>query len=153
MYTTEQILLIKPEHFFDPVHAHIYQVTSARINQNSIASPVTLTTFLKDHPGLNELGGANYLAKLAASAVAGFAVQDYAQLIYDLAIRRQLILLGKDISERAQKMKIDQEPREQIIEAEQALYNLGKLGKQITALNPFKSGNRGCLHRQRRITT
>ena len=128
--------LISSEHFFDPVHANIYEVASGRIKKNSIASPVTLTTFLKDDPGLNELGGANYLAKLAASAVAGFAVQDYAQLIYDLAIRRQLILLGKDISERAQKMEIDQEPREQIVDAEQALYQLGEAGKTD---NGFKS--------------
>ena len=85
-YSIEQTL-ITSEHFFDPVHANIYEVASGRI-KNSIASPVTLTTFLKDDPGLNELGGASYLAKLAASAVAGFAVQDYAQLIYDLAIRR-----------------------------------------------------------------
>ena len=98
---------------------------------------MTLTTFLKDDPGLNELGGASYLAKLAASAVAGFAVQDYAQLIYDLAIRRQLILLGKDISERAQKMEIDQEPREQIVDAEQALYQLGEAGRQTVDLNRF----------------
>ena len=68
--------LISSEHFFDPVHANIYEEASGRIKKNSIASPVTLTTFLKDDPGLNELGGANYLAKLAASAVARFAVQD-----------------------------------------------------------------------------
>ena len=96
-----------------------------------------MTTFLKDHPGLNELGGANYLAKLAASAVAGFAVQDYAQLIYDLAIRRQLILLGKDISERL-KMEIDQEPRDHIVVAELALYNW-EAGKRTMALSPLKA--------------
>ena len=129
--------LINADHFFDPVHAHIYEVASGRIKKNSIASPVTLTTFLKDDPGLNELGGANYLAKLAASAVAGFAVQDYAQLIYDLAIRRQLILLGKDIAERAQKMEIDQEPREQIVDAEQALYQLGEAGKTDSGFKSF----------------
>ena len=129
--------LITSEHFFDPVHANIYEVASGRIKKNSIASPVTLTTFLKDDPGLNELGGASYLAKLAASAVAGFAVRDYAQLIYDLAIRRQLILLGKDISERAQKMDIDQEPREQIVDAEQALYQLGEAGKTDSGFKSF----------------
>ena len=129
--------LITSEHFFDPVHANIYEVASGRIKKNSIASPVTLTTFLKDDPGLNELGGASYLAKLAASAVAGFAVRDYAQLIYDLAIRRQLILLGKDISERAQKMEIDQEPREQIVDAEQALYQLGEAGKTDSGFKSF----------------
>ena len=91
---------------------------------------------MKDDPGLNELGGASYLAKLAASAVAGFAVQNYAQLIYDLAIRRQLILLGK-ISVSELKMEIDQEPREHWMQSKHSI-NWEKL-EQTVDLNRFKA--------------
>ena len=105
--------IIKPEHFFDPVHARIFEVAAARIAKNNLASPVTLNTFLQDDEGLTELGGAAYLARLAASAIAGFAVRDYAQMIYDLAIRRELIQLGQDISSRATKADIEQEPKDQ----------------------------------------
>ena len=129
--------IIKPEHFFDPVHARIFQVAAARIAKNNLASPVTLNTFLQDDEGLTELGGAAYLARLAASAIAGFAVRDYAQMIYDLAIRRELIQLGQDISSRATKADIEQEPKDQIIEAEQALYKLGEDGQSDSGFQSF----------------
>jgi len=97
--------IIRSEHFYEPVHARIYDVAAARIAKNNLASPVTLSTFLQEDEGLKELGGAAYLARLAGSAIAGFAVRDYAQLIYDLAVRRELIRLGQDIATRAQKWK------------------------------------------------
>ena len=47
----------------------------------------------------------------------------YKRQIYDLAVRRELIALGRDISAKAAKVEIHSEPKEQIIEAEQRLYN------------------------------
>ena len=47
------------------------------------------------------------------------------------------LFFGKDISERAQKMEIDQEPREQIVDAEQALYQLGEAGKTDSGFKSF----------------
>ncbi len=129
--------IIKPEHFYEPVHARIYEVAAARIAKNNLASPVTLSTFLQEDEGLKELGGGTYLARLAGAAIAGFAVRDYAQMIYDLAIRRQLILLGEDISERARHVDIQTEPKEQIILAEQSLYKLGEEGNADSGFQSF----------------
>ena len=129
--------IVTPEHFYDPVHARIFELASARIAKNNLASPVTLATFLQDDEGLKELGGAAYLARLAASAVAGFAARDYAQMIYDLAIRRNLIQLGQDISARATTMDESQEPAEQIVVAEQALYKLGEEGQGESGFQSF----------------
>ena len=129
--------VITEEHFYDPVHAKIYEVSKARIAKNLQATPVTLKAFLEDHPGLQELGGPSYLAKLAGSAIASFAAGDYAQIIYDLAIRRELMALGKDISAKAADVDIESEPREQIVQAEQALYKLGEAGKSDTGFQSF----------------
>jgi replicative DNA helicase len=120
--------LVRAEHFFDPVHARIFEIAAARIQKNTLASPVTLKAFLEDDPGLRELGGPSYLARLAGAAISAFAARDYAQMIYDLAVRRELIALGRDISARAAKVDVESEPREQIIEAEQRLYKLGEQG-------------------------
>ena len=120
--------LIRSEHFFDPVHARIFEIASARIQKNALASPVTLKAFMEDDSGLKELGGASYLVRLAGSAISAFAARDYAQMIYDLAVRRELIQLGRDISDKAAKVEVDSEPREQITEAEQRLYKLGEQG-------------------------
>ena len=120
--------LVKPEHFFDPVHQRIFERAAARIQKNALASPVTLKPFFEDDDGLKELGGPAYLVRLAGAAISSYAARDYAQMIYDLAVRRELIALGRDISAKAAKVEIHSEPKEQIIEAEQRLYKLGEQG-------------------------
>ncbi|MCF6316964.1 MAG: replicative DNA helicase [Marinosulfonomonas sp.] len=129
--------IIGPQHFFEPVHARIFEVASSRIAKNNLASPVTLKAFLEDDEGLKELGGPAYLVRLAGAAISGFAARDYAQMIYDLAIRRELIGLGRDISDKAAKVDIASEPKEQIIEAEQALYALGEQGQTDSGFQSF----------------
>ena len=114
--------IIGPLHFYDPVHARIFEICAARIAKNNLASPVTIKAFMEDDEGLLELGGPAYLARLAGAAISAFAARDYAQMIYDLAVRRDLITLGRDISAKAAKVDVASEPKEQIVEAEQALY-------------------------------
>ena len=128
--------IIGPAHFYDPVHARIFDIAAARIAKNNLASPVTLKAFMEDDEGLKELGGPAYLARLAGAAISAFAVRDYAQMIYDLAVRRDLIQLGRDISAKAAKVDVASEPKEQIVEAEQALY---KLAEQGTSEGGFQS--------------
>ncbi|WP_166415877.1 replicative DNA helicase [Cochlodiniinecator piscidefendens] len=131
--------IINAGHFFDPVHSKIYETAEARIRKNTIASPVTLKAFLEDDPGLQELGGPSYLVKLAGASISSFAARDYAQLIYDLAIRRELIGLGRDIADKATSVEVLSEPKEQIVEAEQALYALGEQGQADSGFQSFLS--------------
>jgi replicative DNA helicase len=120
--------LVKAEHFFEPVHQRIFEVAIARIQKNALASPVTLKAYLEEDEGLKELGGPAYLARLAGAAISAFAARDYAQMIYDLAVRRELMQLGRDITDRARSIEIDNDPKEQITEAEQRLYTLAEQG-------------------------
>ncbi|NKB28754.1 MAG: replicative DNA helicase [Rhodobacteraceae bacterium] len=129
--------IIEAAHFYEPVHARIWEVAASRISKNALASPVTLKAFLEDDEGLKELGGAKYLARLAGAAISSFAAKDYAQMIYDLAIRRELIGLGRDISAKAGSVNVDSEPKEQIVEAEQALYKLGEAGQASQGFQSF----------------
>ncbi|MEO9780185.1 MAG: replicative DNA helicase [Sedimentitalea sp.] len=129
--------IIKPEHFYDPVHARIFEIAAARIAKNALASPVTLKAFMEDDDGLKELGGPAYLVRLAGAAISAFAVRDYAQMVYDLAIRRQLIGLGRDISDKASRVEVSSEPREQIVEAEQQLYKLSEQGQTESGFQSF----------------
>jgi replicative DNA helicase len=129
--------VVTAAHFHEPVHARIFEVAANRISKNALASPVTLKAFFEDDEGLRELGGPAYLARLAGAAISLFAAKDYAQLIYDLAIRRELIQLGQEIAEKAARSEIDSEPRDQIVEAEQALYQLGEQGKLDKGFQSF----------------
>ena len=129
--------IINEAHFYDPVHARIYEVAASRIAKNALASPVTLKAFLEDDPGLKELGGPAYLVRLAGAAISSFAARDYAQMIYDLAIRRKLMELGREIVAKAQKVEVANEPREQIVEAEQQLYKLAEAGTSTSGFQSF----------------
>lgn len=129
--------VINESHFYDPVHARIYEVAASRIAKNALASPVTLKAFLEDDPGLKELGGAAYLVRLAGAAISSFAARDYAQMVYDLAIRRKLMDLGRDITAKAGTVEVANEPKEQIVEAEQALYKLAEAGQSASGFQSF----------------
>ncbi len=129
--------IVNETHFFDPVHARIFETASRRIQKNTLASPVTLKAFFEDDAGLAELGGPAYLVQLAGAAISLYSARDYAQQIYDLAIRRSLISIGQEISLKAGTVDVESEPAEQIVEAEQQLYSLGEQGKVDTGFQSF----------------
>ena len=58
-----------PEHFFDPVHAEIYETAAKLIGAGKQATPVTLKTFFENaEPIDSDLTVPQYLGRLAASA-------------------------------------------------------------------------------------
>ena len=87
--------------------------------------------------GSIRLGGPAYLMRLAGAAISSFAVRDYAEMIYDLAIRRELIEVGNDIAAKAARVDVQSEPKEQIVEAEQKLYALAEQGQTEQGFQSF----------------
>ncbi|WP_370270197.1 MULTISPECIES: replicative DNA helicase [Rhodobacterales] len=128
--------LVKPGHFYDPVHAEIFELASKRITSGLQTDATTLKNFMADHAGLKALGGAEYLLRLQLSAVATSAARDYAQLIHDLALRRALIDLGKSIADKATAVRDHSSPDDQIVDAEAQLFQLASSG---TASKGFQS--------------
>ena len=70
-----------------------------------------------------------YLARLAAEATTIINAEDYGRTIHDLAVRRDLILIGEDIVNSAYDAPVDATPREQIEEAERKLYSIAETGR------------------------
>ncbi len=129
--------IVNEAHFYDPVHGRIFEVAARRIQKNALASPVTLKAFMEDDEGLKELGGPAYLVRLAGASISLFAAKDYAQVIYDLAIRRDLMAIGDEISSRAALIDVESEPKDQIVDAEQKLYQLGEQGNVDSGFQSF----------------
>ena len=121
--------LIEKRHFFDPFHGVIFEKAAERIRQNALATPITLRPFLEAEPGFAEIGGVGYLARLAAASVSIWSARDYAEVIHDCAVRRELIVLGEEIAGRAATFETDDTPAAQIVAAEQSLYNLAEKGR------------------------
>ena len=118
----------RPEHFSEEVHRRIFDVASQLIRAGKLASPITLKTFLGEH----DLGGVTvpqYLARLAAEATTVINAEDYGRTIHDLALRRDLILIGEDIVNAAYDAPVNATPREQIEDAERKLYSIAETGR------------------------
>ena len=129
--------IVQSEHFFEPVHRRIFTIVAQKIQKNTLASPITIKTYFKDDVAFNELGGPAYLVRLASSAISTFAAREFAELIKDMSLRRSLIILANDISQKAKTIEVESEPEHQIVEAEQALYNLANTGKEDQGFKPF----------------
>ncbi len=126
---TKVASFLAPEHFAEPVHGRIYQAALQLIEQGLIASPVTLKTYFERDEALATIGGAGYLARLAAAATAIINAEDYGRLIYDLALRRQLIQIGEEMVNTAYDSRVDQSAAAQIEDAEQQLFTLAEKGQ------------------------
>ncbi|MEA1942102.1 MAG: replicative DNA helicase [Pseudomonadota bacterium] len=128
---------LKPGHFYDPVHGRIYETAADLIGRGSLADAVVLKTQFDRDDGLREIGGTTYLAVLMEGAVTGNAAVEYAKIIYELALRRELIRIGNDLSNAA-GADAEVEARALIQEIEQQLYNLAEEGSASRGFVSFK---------------
>jgi hypothetical protein len=87
-------------------HARIYEAISKLINANQLANPITLKAIFDRDEALIELGGAQYLARLATCAITTVNVEQYGQIIADLA-RRRIILAACEEMRREALANID----------------------------------------------
>jgi replicative DNA helicase len=120
---------LRPEHFYEPVHARIFEAIVRLINRGQLADPVTLRLMFEEDEDLRELDGAQYLGRLARAAETIINAAEYGRLIHDLALRRGLIRVGEDVVNAAYDPKVEEPARAQIETAEQRLFNLAQEGE------------------------
>ena len=120
---------LRPVHFASPVHSAIYQAILTLHSRGHSADPVTLKGYLTNDGTLDEVGGVKYLMDLAATAVTIINAEDYAKLIFDRYLRRQLIGLGTDIVNNAYAFNLNNDASLQMADAEKRLYDLGTEGQ------------------------
>ncbi|HEX7858382.1 MAG TPA: replicative DNA helicase [Sphingobium sp.] len=118
---------LKAEHFYDPLHGRIYQLVMQLLDKNMVANAVTLRPMLEHEESLKEQGGPGpYLAQLSGSSVAVIGARDFANQIYDLALLRELIGVGRNLVEEALDTSESVDPLGQIEAAEVALYKVSE---------------------------
>src|SRR5277367_390674 len=84
------------DHFYNPAHQRIYAAIVKLVDRGHIADPLTLKNYFDQDGNLSEIGGAAYIARLAGAIVNIVSASDYARVIYDCYLRRQLIEIGTD---------------------------------------------------------
>jgi len=132
-------------HFYEPFHQRLFSALETHIRKGQLAEPILLADEFKRDPAFEELGGLRYLADLVDRAPPAANAPDYARVIYDLALRRELIRIGGEISTDAQHGDPDRTARDQIEQAEQQLYTLAESGTASTGFVPFVEALRGAV--------
>jgi replicative DNA helicase len=130
---------LTPEHFALGVHSRIFAAIAKLIERGQRADPVTLKSLFDQDGALAEIGGAQYLVRLATSAVTIINAQDYGRTIFDLHLRRQLIAIGEDVVNDAFTHDLERNAPAQIEEAEKRLFELATTGEREGGFRPFQA--------------
>ncbi|HKS90074.1 MAG TPA: replicative DNA helicase [Stellaceae bacterium] len=128
-----------PEHFANAVHGRIFTAIGKLLERGQIANPVTLKNLFDQDGALADIGGAQYLAHLAESAVTIVNAEHYGRTIHDLFLRRELITIGQDTASDAFRHDLDDPATDQIERAEQKLFELATAGQAEGGFREFKA--------------
>jgi replicative DNA helicase len=128
---------LQPEHFGNAVHGRIFAAIGKLLGRGQIANPVTLKNLFDQDGALTEIGGAQYLARLAGAAAAIISAEDYGRAVHDLYLRRELIALGEDVVNDAFRQDLDDPAREQIERVEKKLFDLATTGETEGGFRAF----------------
>ena len=133
---------LRPEHFFEPVHQRIYGRVLQLIDRGAVVTPVTLKPYFEADESLKELGGAAYLARLTADGQGLLAPRELAAQIYDLALLRELVSVGRNLVTGALDTSESVAPLAQIEQAEAALYSVAEGAGSNSEAHTFGAATR-----------
>jgi replicative DNA helicase len=88
-----------------------------------------LKTFLPAEFDIAGLSLNQYLARLAAEATTIINAEDYGRTIYDLSVRRDLIIIGEEMVNSAYDAPVESTPTSHIEDAERKLYQIAETGR------------------------
>jgi replicative DNA helicase len=120
---------LREEHFYEPSHQKIYSQILHNVEKvNIVANQITLKQFFENDESIKAIGGAFYLSTLLGNASAIVDISHYARLIHDLALKRELSMVGEDIVNRVYKNDEKTSATQQIELAEATLFKLSEHG-------------------------
>nr|WP_313632321.1 replicative DNA helicase [Brevundimonas naejangsanensis] len=134
---------LRGSHFYEPFHQRLFDAIEDHIRQGLLAEPTILMERFKQDPAFQEFGGLRYLADLVDRAPPAANAPDYARVVYDLALRRELIRIGGEIIKEAPNPETPAD--EQIEQAEQTLYSLAETGKPSSGFVSFSQALSGAV--------
>ncbi len=121
--------IVTPSVFYDPGHIKIYEVIQNLNNKGMIANPITLKNFFEKDNMLNEVGGTEYLVKLTRFSGSTKQAVDYAKIIHEMYLRRELVLISNKLSSDTMNASTEEQNAENIIEdTEKSLFDLAERG-------------------------
>ncbi|MGB1216152.1 MAG: DnaB-like helicase N-terminal domain-containing protein, partial [Pikeienuella sp.] len=79
-----------PDIFHDPVHQDIFKAILKRNSAGDLVSPVAMRLWADAHPGCKELGGGQYLVRLAGASISSSSVPYYVSILAEYRAKRAI---------------------------------------------------------------
>ena len=128
---------LEPAHFYEPLHGRVFAAIRTLRANDMLATPVTLRPMFEADEAMKELGGPAYLAGLTGSGAGLIGARQFATQIYDLAMLRALVSVGRTLVDRAMDTSEEVNPRAQIEAAEEELFKVAADGGAETSVKSF----------------
>jgi len=120
--------IIDKQKFFDPIHIKIFDTIEKLISKGLLANPITLKNFFENNEGLKELGGQDYLIKITKYSTSVKQTIDYANIVHEMHVRRELIKISEFIENEATANESTSSGEEMIQNTEKYLFDLAERG-------------------------
>jgi len=132
--------IIDAQKFFDPMHAKIYETIENLISKGLLANPITLKNHFDNNEGLKELGGQEYLIKITKFSTSVKQAIDYANIVQEMHVRRELIKISESVLDQASsETEVAFSGEEMIQNAEKSLFDLAERGHFNQSFMKFES--------------
>ena len=132
--------IIDSQKFFDPIHVKIFETIENLISKGLLANPITLKNHFENNEGLKELGGQEYLIKITKFATSIKQAIDYANIVQEMHVRRELIKISESVLDQASSgSDISTSGEEMIQNAEKSLFDLAERGHFNQSIMKFES--------------
>jgi len=121
--------IVDSQKFLDPIHSKIFETIENLISKGLLANPITLKNHFENNEGLKELGGQEYLIKITKFSTSVKQTIDYANIVHEMHVRRELIKISEDVLDEASSAsEVSTTGEEMIQNAEKSLFDLAERG-------------------------
>ena len=133
---------LNEDHFVDETNKIIFTTIKNLLDKNILVSPITLKNYLPDDK--NNINKVNYFNQLKDSAPSTQNTFNYAKIIYDLYVKRNLVGIAHNIIQETNTN--NNNVVENLIEnAENDLYNLSQTGNSDRSFINFGNALQGAV--------
>ena len=120
--------IVNHNNFYDPLHSKIYNLIENLHNKGMIANPITLKNSFENDAALSEIGGTEYLVKLTRFSSSVKQSIDYAKIVHEKFVKRELVQISNTLSDEAIDETIDKTGENIIQDTEKSLFDLAERG-------------------------
>ncbi|MFL2896577.1 MAG: replicative DNA helicase [Candidatus Pelagibacter sp.] len=128
-------LIVSNKNFYDPMHQKIFSAIEKLIYSGMLANPITLKNYFENQK--DELNIPDYLVKITKFSASSRQAYEYAKLVYDLFVKRELIKISENIIDTAKLNELDSNGQSIIENFEKSLFDLAEKGSFASSLVKF----------------